>query len=182
MKTRHYSFFKKISLPFLLSCLLLGFSSCEKGLIPEYNLPDVNATQSTANKGKLKTPEQYVAILHVNLYNIPMSSNDIYRLSTVIRSIGDKEIAQEMILSNFMNDADPLSYAAQKGYEVVKPTNEAMRANLPSFITQTYERFYLRSPTQSEIEWWKQYIATYPNVTPEMVYFAFAISNEYQYY
>jgi len=166
----------------LLLVLLLGSPSCKKDYIYRYGVDEVTATNSSAQKGKLKTPEQYIAILHINLYNIPMSSNDMYRLGQVYQSIGDKEVAQEQILSNFMNDDNPNSYAYQKGYAVVKPTNAEMRNNLDSFITDTYNRFYLRYPTQAELEWWRQYLSAHTNITPEMVFFSFAISNEYQYY
>ncbi len=172
---------KKLLLP-LFGCLLLLSSACTKDYIYRYEVEQVSATDLSAQKGKLKTPEQYIAILHVNLFNIPMSSNDMYRLSQVYQSIGDKEVAQEQILSNFMNDTNTDSYAFQKGYQVVKPTDSQMRSNLSAFMTDTYNRFYLRYPTEAELEWWTQYLNAYTNITPEMVFFSFAISNEYQYY
>lgn len=171
---------------YLLFCTLaiasIGFTGCEKENIYQYEINDFTVDGAYANKVKLKTPEQYVAILHINLYNTPMSANDIYRLSRVYLSIGDKEVAQEAVVSNFMNDDDARSYAFDKGYEVIKPTNAEMRSNFISFLHDAFERFYLRPPTEAEIEWFKQYITAHENITPEMVFFSFAISNEYQYY
>jgi len=46
----------------------------------------------------------------------------------------------------------------------------------------TYHRFLVRDPTVAEKTWYHNYIAADPHVTPELVYFAFAISNEYLYY
>lgn len=56
-----------------------------------------------------------------------------------------------------------------------------MRKNeteLTKFITQTYERFFLRQPTQAELTFQREWIGTHPNLTPDKYYFSFAIANE----
>jgi hypothetical protein len=65
---------------------------------------------------------------------------------------------------------------------VIIPTDEEMRADLPTFITNTYTRFLVRYPSVSEETWYTNYIETNPYITPELVYFSFALSNEYLYY
>jgi hypothetical protein len=66
--------------------------------------------------------------------------------------------------------------------ELAVPTSAEMRANLIPFIDETYERFFIRHPTEVEKEWFVKYIEANPNVTPAMIYMAFALSNEYQFY
>jgi hypothetical protein len=40
----------------------------------------------------------------------------------------------------------------------------------------------VRNPSEAERQYFKNYISTHPNVTPEMVYFSFALSDEYLFY
>ena len=154
----------------LLIPILLGIGGCEKETYV-YDINPDSIIPASANKDKLKTPEQYIAILHVNLFQRPLSANEIYDISRVIQSIGDKTLAHEVIISNFMNKPD-----------VILPSNEEMRADIGSFIAETYERFFLRLPGELEKEHFIRYIQNHPNLTPELVYFAFAIANEYQFY
>lgn len=170
--------------------LIMAFTtySCRKEPIWQYEVNPQTEGAPTAGKDKLKTPEQYAAILHVNLYNKPMTADDLYDLSRIYLSIGDKEIAREVIIANFMNDNYAGSYAYLMGYPVIKPTDAEwanLRKNeteLTKFITQTYERFFLRQPTQAELTFQREWIGTHPNLTPDKYYFSFAIANEYQFY
>ena len=53
---------------------------------------------------------------------------------------------------------------------------------LYKILYETYKRFLVREPTEAETTYFKNYINSDPNVTPELVYFAFALSNEYLFY
>jgi hypothetical protein len=57
-----------------------------------------------------------------------------------------------------------------------------MRQDPEAFITETYKRFFVRVPTEAEKTYMINYINSHPEVTPEHVYYAFAISNEYYFY
>ena len=126
---------------------------------------------ASAFKTKLKTDQQYVAILHANLFQTALSANELYDIAKCMESIGDKEVAREVIISNFMN---------KPGVQI--PTDSVMRLNIDFFIAETYERFLVREPSQAEITYFRNYILADPNVTPELVYFSFALSNEYLFY
>lgn len=151
--------------------LLLFAAGCKKEPEPLFLLNDVELYPSSASKEKMKTNEQFVAILHANLFQTALSANDIFSINTCIESIGDKELAREVIISNFMNDPD-----------VLIPTVEAMNLDVDAFIEDTYIRFYVRYPTEAEKLYMRNFITTNPYVTPEIVYFSFALSNEYLYY
>ena len=92
-------------------------------------------------------------------------------LNNAIESIGDKELAREVIISNFMNDDN-----------VQLPSVEEMNADIDNFIDETYIRFLVRYPNEAEKTWLKNFIQSNPYMTPEMVYFSFALSEEYLYY
>lgn len=153
--------------------MVSAMGSCKKEVNEshEYDVNPVTALPPNAGKTKLKTNEQYVAILHANLFQYALSANQIFSISQCIASIGDKEVAREVIISNFMNKPG-----------VQMPSDSLMRADVETFIEETYHRFLVRDPTEAEIAYFKSYIMANPNVTPELVYFSFALSNEYLYY
>ena len=151
----------------LVSVLLL--SSCVKDDV--YELNEVHATSYNANKNKLKSSNQFISILHANLFQKALSANELVEISRCIESIGDKEVAHEIILSNFMN---------KEG--VIIPSDSLMRDDLNVFIEESYKRFFVRDITEAEREFFLSFFESHPNVSAEMVYMAFSLSNEYQYY
>ncbi len=151
----------------VLCVLLLG--ACRKEPIYELNAIDLRAP--SPNKDQLKTNEEYVAILHANLFQTALSANEVYQLAQCIESIGDKELAREVIISNFMN---------KPGVQI--PTDAGMRADIDTFTKATYNRFLVRDPSEAELTWFRNYITADPYVTPELIYFSFALSDEYLFY
>tara|TARA_B110000881_G_C18549307_1_gene503118 strand:+ start:1065 stop:1541 length:477 start_codon:yes stop_codon:yes gene_type:complete len=151
----------------LVSVLLI--SSCVKDDV--YELNEVLANSYNANKNKLKSSNQFISILHANLFQKALSANELVEISRCIESIGDKEVAHEIVLSNFMN---------KEG--VIIPSDSLMRDDLNVFIEESYKRFFVRDITEAEREFFLSFFESHPNVSAEMVYMAFSLSNEYQYY
>lgn len=159
---------KKILLLFIVF-VLLG-SACQKQEY-RYGLTSVDVLQPSENKDKVKTAEQYLAVLYVNFYQKAISTKQLVELERLVRSIGDKRLVYELIISNFLNSSD-----------VILPEVNEMRADLPKFVKETYRRFYVREPSQIELEYYVNYLENNTNVNPEMVYFSFAISDEFFFY
>ena len=159
---------KKITLLFF--CLSVFATSCKKDDII-YDVNQVNATSYNANKNKLKTISQYISILYANLFQKALSANELVEITNCIESIGDKQVAHEIILSNFMNKSG-----------VTMPSDSLMRTDVNAFIEQTYKRFYVRDLTEAEREFFLNFFASNPDISVEMVYSAFSLSNEYQFY
>jgi hypothetical protein len=155
---------------FLALCAVLG--ACRK---PEANdLYEVNQVAlypSIADKNKMKTQEQYVSILHTNLFQTALSGSELVQIIDCLESIGDKELGREVLISNFMNKPG-----------VILPSDSLMRADPEVFVMQTYERFFVRRPSEAEKTWFIEFIEANPSLSAELVYFAFALSNEYLYY
>ncbi len=150
--------------------ILLLFSNCkEESYIYEVN--EVTIGSNPSDDKKQKTNEQYINILYANLYQKALSPNKLYELSSVIQSIGDKQVAYETIVAKMLNDP-----------EVVLPTAQEMRADLGGFITETYKRFYVRLPSEAEKSYFVNFLESHPDIEPEHVYFSMATSNEYYYY
>ena len=158
-------------LPLLLICFTLLFSACKKEEEIIYDVNQVNANSYNSGKDKLKSISQYISILYANLFQKALSANELVEISNCIMSIGDKEVANEIILSNFMNKTG-----------VIMPSDSLMRADLDTFLEETYNRFFIRNITEAEREFFKNFLETNPDVSVEMVYTAFSLSNEYQFY
>ena len=154
----------------ILLLAVLALTSCkEKNYY--YELNEVNVNPNNANKDKLKTNEQFVAILYTNLFQQAASPNEIAEMAALIRSIGDKQLAYETIVARMMAD-NAIDF----------PSDSEMRADLATFITETYKRFYVRLPSEVEKTWWINYLESRPNINSELVYYAFVTSNEYYFY
>ena len=156
------------------------FSSCKKEtqVINQpvvdnyiYGVNIENIYQSNVEKNKQKTSEQYISILYANLFQTSVPQNDLVELAEVRLAIGDKQSADELILNSFVNDAN-----------VTIPTDSEMRADIDKFIEETYLRFFLRKPNAYETFELKKEIEEDLDLTPELIYQAFAISNEYKFY
>jgi hypothetical protein len=146
-------------------------TSCKKEEPIRYGLKSTDILTPSANKDKPKSEAQYIAVLYVNLFQQAISTTDQIEIERLLRSIGDKRLAYELIISSYMNDP-----------QVILPSNVVMRGDLEKFIIETYERFYVRPPSQLELEYYKNYLENNTTVTPELVYFAFAISDESFFY
>lgn len=151
-----------------ISLLILSSCSKEQYIFEVNEIPIVPAN---TDKTKQKSEELYISILYANMFQIAMSPSQLVEVQKVINSIGDKQVAYETIVSKFMNDPS-----------IQIPDDSFMRADIDQFIIDTYKRFYVRFPTEAEKTFFRNFIETRPNLSAELVYFAFAISNEYYYY
>mgnify|MGYP001161293208 CR=1 FL=1 len=159
--------FKKI---FVFVLVFFTISSCQKDDIV-YDINQLQSSSYNANKNKLKSSNQFLSILYANLFQEALSANELFEISRCIQSIGDKEVAHEIVFSNFMN---------KNG--VIIPSDSVMREDLDLFIEETYKRFFVRDISEAEREFFISFFESHPYVSAEMVYMAFAMSNEYQYY
>tara|TARA_Y100000766_G_C18870571_1_gene588055 strand:- start:660 stop:1169 length:510 start_codon:yes stop_codon:yes gene_type:complete len=164
--------FKKYTMKRLsiLLILFLTLLSCKKD-DPIYDINQIQSQSYNANKNKLKSPAQYISILYANLFQKALSANELVEITRCIESVGDKELVHEVIISNFMN---------KEG--VIIPSDSLMRSDLNLFIEETYKRFYVRDISEAEREYFLNFFLLHPEVSSEMVYTAFALSNEYQFY
>lgn len=153
----------------VLLAALIAFTGCKKK--EAYEVNNTTVSPPNANKSKLKTEEQYVAILYANLFQKALSTDELLDITDVIMSFGDKDLIHEQVISNFMNEPD-----------VLLPSDSLMRADIDAFMIETYDRFLVRPPSEAEKTWFRNFINAHPNLSAELVYFAFALANEYLYY
>ena len=160
--------FKPLTIIVLITSLLI---SCTREINVDYGVNDVAVYETKAQKHKAKNEAEYIAILYTNLKQEAISPNLLYQTQNVMYSIGDQNVAKEMLLSNYFNSQN-----------LKIPSDVEMRLNVEQFVIATYKRFLLRLPSEAEKQWFIRYIENNSNVTVEMVYTAFAASDEYGFY
>lgn len=153
-----------------LAGLLLAMG-CRQEPDVRFELNGIEVSPQTAVKDRLKSPEQWISIVHTNLFQTAMPANELFDVTEVFSSIGDQEIAREVLLSNFFNEPD-----------VTLPTMEELQADPDAFIDETYVRFFVRLPSVAERTYLRNFIDNHPGMTPELIYMSFALSEEYLYY
>jgi len=146
------------------------FSSCQDRYTV-YGIDDIDISPVNSEKNKPKTDQQYISILYTNLFQKAIGPNQMLDALKAIESIGDKQIAFDMLVSKYMNDPD-----------VILPSPESMREEPEQFVRDTYTRFLVRQPTEAELQWMINYINSRPALTPELVYYSFATCNESYHY
>ncbi len=155
----------------ILFCL---FTACKKNDNTLYQVLPENSYGNNLNKNKSKTNIEFHSILTTNLFQKPSSINELTRTDRVIQSCGDKTLINEVIISNYMNTSN-----------VRLPSRKMMTDSTDRFIEETYIKFFIRRPTEAEKTWFRNFINTNksnPNFRPELVYTAFASSDEYMFY
>lgn len=155
----------------LLFIPIFFLSGCKKKDDNLYGVNPLGLTPAIADKNKLKSDEQYVSILYANMFQKALSATEVLICSNCILSIGDKQLAREVVVSNFLNKPG-----------VIIPSDTEMRSDPAKFVTDAYERFLVRKPTEAEKTYFVNYINANTQVRAELVYFAFAMCNEYLYY
>ena len=144
-------------------------SSCKRD--NKYELIPEKVTPSSAGKLKQKTDEQWISILYANLFQKAISIAKLNEVKDAMYSVGDKQLARELVVSNFFNNP-----------AIEIPKDGEMRADIDTFLTEAYKRFYVRNISEAEKTYLSNYIKNNPDVTVEFVYASLALSNEYQFY
>ena len=85
-------------LPGIALLLLLLVSGCKKEVFV-YDVDPVDLDQYDGDKDREKSNQEYAAILHANLFQTALSPGDLYEIDQCIQSIGDKQLAREVIIS-----------------------------------------------------------------------------------
>lgn len=160
----------RIKIGLLMVCAV-GIFACTKERRVRYEVVNQQANDIVIDKNKAKTDRQYISILYANLFQEALPINQQVATQNVIQSVGDRALVYEIILSNYMNKSG-----------VILPPVSEMKGNPEQFIIDTYKRFYLRIPSELEKSFFVNFFANNPNVTPELVYTAFAASDEYIFY
>lgn len=159
--------------------LILAFSfSCKKKIEEQivydnviYGVDDVEIYSNNAQKTSQKSAELLVSIMYADIFNQGINTNTLLEISEIYLALGDKTMFNELIFSHFFKDPS-----------AVVPTDVQMRADIETFIEESYIRFFQRNPSEYEKHFLKDLITNDNDITVENVYTSFVLSNEYYFY
>ena len=157
--------------PALALATVMLLSGCTAEPDVTYGLLPLELNASNAEKDRVKSIDQWITILHADLFGEALGSAELFEVKQAFSSVGDQEIARAVLVSNFMQDDG-----------VQLPDPGVITQNPDGFIDDTYVRFLVRYPTEAERTWMRNFLASNPTVTPELVYTSFALSEEYLHY
>ncbi len=148
---------------------LMIISSCKKDFT--YNVDDVNVTQPGNGKSNVKTTTEFISIAYSDLFSTTIPNDSLLNISQAYQSFGDKKLIEDRIIRHMLNRND-----------VQIPTNSQMRADIPSFVNQVFQKLFNRTPDAFENYFITNIINADASITPIVVYYALMTSNEYRYY
>jgi hypothetical protein len=156
---------------FFVLLILFSFTACKRERTILYDVQDVYVKRDGANKTRLKTTTEFIAIAYSDIFGTTIPQNKLDEIALVYESFGDKKLMEDIIVKNFIN-----SPSAQI------PSSTAMNADLDKFISDAYKKLYNREPSETETFKVKELIKSNSAITPLVVYYALMTSNEYRYY
>lgn len=169
MKTRNIT---KLHLLLFLSLLWLS-TGCtkEKYQVNKYVLGEVPAAGYFPGKSNLKSDLQFISIAYSDLFSEQIQGKKLSLLMDGYNACGDKQIYIDRLLKNMLKDPS-----------VLKPEQTELISAPETFIRDTYRRFLVREPNESELWYIKKLMAENPELTAAEIYYAFMSSEEYKYY
>lgn len=149
---------------------LLAWAACtEERVIYEPESFELGAGNSP--ELRLKRDRQFVQTLYNHIYQAALPPAEASAIDEILRSIGDRQIAIEMIVARMVSDP-----------RAQLPPASQLRDDPEAFIGGLYRRLFVRQAQQAELSWWVNYLRTHPEVDVAQVVYAFVTSEEYRYY
>ena len=152
-----------------LVCLLL--ISCQADKVYLYEVNEVEVRKAGVDKNNLKSNFEFLSLAYSDLIGETLPNNVLNEMVAAYESVGDKELVADIIIRNILNAPS-----------ANVPDESSMRADPTQFVIDTFKKFYIREPTEYELWYFENLINSDPDLTPEIVYYAFLTSDEYRYY
>ena len=161
---------KKIFLGIALILITFFIASCKKETSYVYQVNDVNVSQTDVNKENTKSVIEFISIAYSDVFGTTISQNDLENLSNMYDSFGDLKLMEDLIIRNFLNQTNTI------------PTDQEMKADVNTFIKDTYHKLLNRDPNEFEVWYLTNEINTDASITAELVYYGILTSDEYRTY
>ena len=88
--------------PVLALATVMLLAGCTAEPDVTYGLLPLELNASNAEKDRVKSIDQWITILHADLFGEALGSAELFEVKQAFYSIGDQEIARAVLVSNFM--------------------------------------------------------------------------------
>ena len=106
--------------------ILFSFGSCQKDVYEIYDVNEIEVLPINAQKTKAKRDAQYISILYTNYFQEPIGPSKLLQALDAIRSVGDKQIAYDMIVSKYLTNAPIIPSKAEMDADPEELLREAL--------------------------------------------------------
>lgn len=155
----------------LAAAILLAAVSCKREQVVQYKIPDQKISTLNAPKNNLKSDQEFISILYPDLFGVPMPTAVLNDVTNASQSFGDKAVITDLLFRNYLK---------QSGLDI--PDSASMRADPDAFVKAAYRKLFVRDPNEQEIWYVGKLIRENPDLSPQAIYYAMVMSNEYRYY
>lgn len=136
-----------------------------------YVIDPQHVSNGSGLKTNLKSDLQLITIMYSDVFGKSIENEELQAILQAYAAFGDKNIVIDRVTQHFLLQPD-----AQI------PTASAMRAQPEAFISEAYERFFVRLPNEAEVFFLKREIEKNTQLQPRDVYYAMLTAEEYKYY
>lgn len=154
-----------------LGLMAILSTGCQKQVVTQYEIEDVELYSSASEKKNLKSDEQFISILYTDIFGKSITNGEMQTMNEAYTSIGDKSLIIDILIKSLLTDSS-----------ADIPGDSEMRANPSEFVKTTYKRFLVRKPTKQE-EW---FLVNQINQNKDLktvdIYYALLTGDEYRYY
>lgn len=154
----------------LILLCVSSLAACKKEMVNVYEINPVHVSPN-GQKANLKSDLQFVSIAYSDLFGKQISAQELNALIAGYNSVGDKALVIDLIIRNLL---------VQPG--IIKTNQAAMQSDPETFINETFERFFIREPSEMERWYFSDIILSNSQLLPEDIYYALMSAEEYRHY
>ncbi len=155
---------------FLFILLCVGLYACKKEIKRIFEVQTQPVSLTSINKNLFKKEIEFISIAYSDLFRKTIPADELSNAIRCYAGSNDKDLITDRIIRSYLNRSN-----------IIIPTKQQMLNDAPTFISNTYTKFYQRPPT--EMEKWKmqQLITSSSTLTPILIYYSFLTSDEYKF-
>jgi len=162
---------KKLYIYSLLFILLFGgLYACRKEIKKIFEVQTQPVSLTSINKNLFKKEIEFISIAYSDLFGKTIPADELSNSIRCYSGSNDKDLITDRIIRSYLNRSN-----------IIIPSKVQMLNDVPTFISNTYTKFYQRPPTEMEKYKAVQMINNNSTLTPTIIYYSFLTSDEYKF-
>ncbi len=156
------------SLLFISICV--GLYACKKEIKKIFEVQTQQVSLTSINKNLFKKEIEFISIAYSDLFGKTIPADELSNAIRCYAGSNDKDMITDRIIRSYLNRSN-----------IIIPSQQQVKNDVPTFVSKTYTKFYQRPPTEMEKFKMEQLINTNSTLTPTIIYYSFLTSDEYKF-
>lgn len=162
---------KKLYIYSLLFILLFGgLYACRKEIKKIFEVQTQPVSLTSINKNLFKKEIEFISIAYSDLFGKTITADELSNSIRCYSGSNDKDLVTDRIIRSYLNRSN-----------IIIPSKVQMLNDVPTFVSNTYTKFYQRPATEMEKYKTVQLINNNSTLTPTIIYYSFLTSDEYKF-